>query len=170
MATFSNILFSSASQVIFTDTLVPHLQVFSWRQSLDTHNSFQVMSLATDLHIDRHHGATSRRVRQLLQESRRKFQVRRNFFKNKIKISLDSAAPYRHPSSSSGLLKSEDCFTLPRAEQVGRPLSRCHAYSTVRARSSVSLFRARSSYSYQHHFHAVRGKRFTTAFTISHAK
>ena len=82
----------------------------------------------------------------------------------KLKIGLNSAAPHRRSSSSSGLLKREDCFILPRAYQVRRPLSRYLARSTVRARSPISRFQARSSYSYHYHCHAVRRKRHTTVF------
>ena len=94
MATFSNNLFSSASQVIFTDTLVPHLQVFSWRQSLDTHNSFQVMSLAIVRHIDTHYRATSSSVSQVLEKIDQysiHFQVRRNAFRKQDHPRLNGA-------------------------------------------------------------------------------
>ena len=56
-----------------------------------------------------------------------------------INISLDSVAPHRRSSSSSELLKREDCFTLPRAEQVRRPLSRYLA----RKESDFTLSRAK---------------------------
>ena len=56
---FKHGLFSSTSQVAFTETSVPPLQFASWKQGLDIHHSFQVMSLSTDLYIDKHHGATS---------------------------------------------------------------------------------------------------------------
>ena len=88
---------------------------------------------------------------------------------SKINIILDRAAPHRRSSSSSGLLKREDCFTLPRAEQVRTPLPRYHARSTVRARSPISRFHARSLYSYQYHYD-VRGKRHTIVSTLPHAK
>ena len=78
------------------------------------------------------------------------FQVRRNLFK--IEIIRDSTAPLRDSSSSYDLLITEDCFALLGAEQVTRPqLWHYHA------RSLVSHFHARSSYSYQYQFH-VRGK------------
>ena len=91
-------------------------------------------------------------------------------FASGIKIRLDSAALHRRSSSSSELLNRKDCFTLPRAEQVSRPLPRNPARSTVRAKSPVWRFHVRSSYSYQYYFHAVRGKRYTTVSTLSHAK
>ena len=88
----------------------------------------------------------------------------------KIKISLDFAAPHRRSSSSFGLLKRQDRFTLPRAEQVRKPLSRYHACSTVRVKNPIPRFHPRSSYSYQYRFRAVRRKRHATVFTPSHTK
>ena len=85
-------------------------------------------------------------------------------FPSEIKIRLDSAAPHRRSSSSSGLLKREDWSTLPRAEQVRRPLPRYLARGTVRVRSPISCFHARSLCSYQYHFHAVLRTRYTTVF------
>ena len=88
---------------------------------------------------------------------------------SKIKTSLDSAPSHLRPSSKSGLFKREDCFTLPRAEQVRGPLSCNNARSTAGAKSPDSCFQARSSYSYQHYVHAVRGKRHTTNSALSRA-
>ena len=50
-----------------------------------------------------------------------------------------------------------------------RPLPRYHARSTARVRIPVSSFHARSSYSYQHCFYALRGS-VTRLFLRSRAK
>ena len=50
---FANNLFSFTSQVIFTDTCVPHLQFSSWKQILDTHHSITGL---TNLTPPFHHG------------------------------------------------------------------------------------------------------------------
>ena len=51
ISAFSSNLFSSASQVIFTDSWVPPLQFPSQRQSLDTHRSFHPPSLLASLWV-----------------------------------------------------------------------------------------------------------------------
>ena len=95
-------------------------------------------------------------MHQVLQESRGKTPLfKYGAISSKIKMILDSAAPHRRSSSSSGLLKRQYCFTLPYAEQVRGPLSRYHVRITVRGTSPASRLHAR-----------VRTRTNNTTFTL----
>ena len=134
------------SQVIFTDTSLPPLQFSWWRQSLDMHRFSSG--------YEPRYWFTNRQARwsEVRLSSSRSTRISRKvhhifkcgeFSSKNRDHSLDLAAPHRHSSSSSGLLKREDCFTIPRAEQARRPLSRYYARSTVRVRNQTTLPRSK---------------------------
>ena len=94
---FKNDLFSSASQVIFTDTSTPPPQFSSWRQSLDTHLPSGYDPRAPSGCEPRpliytSSGTTERPPDEFVQfynnfeENSPHFQVRRKFFKNQDQL------------------------------------------------------------------------------------
>ena len=167
-----NNIYSTTAHVILTDTSTLPLRFSSLRKSLDMHNSVRIRSLAIDLHIGSYHGATSSSFCQVLQESRGKFNTLSNaFFFFYSRHQLRPIAIYWRSCPSPG---SETKFVVSgfhaRKNYGDKQLLLSNACRTVRLRIPVQRFHARSSYSHQHHFYAVRGERRTTVSTLWHTK